>query len=380
MSIYLDYGATTPLDPRVRRAMEPCLESAFGNPSSVHAWGREARHRVEGAREAIAGALGAMAEEIVFTSCGSEANNLAVKGVVLRHAGRPVHVVATAIEHASCLEPLRYLEERFDWARVTCVRPDTDGAVAVHRIEEALRPETALVSVMHCNNETGVVQPVEEIARVARRRGVLFHCDAVQSLGKIPLRVASVDCDLLTLSSHKIHGPKGAGLLFVRRGVEIDALVHGGGQEQWRRAGTENVAAICGFAEAVRIAVAEQETTHSRLQNLERIFLRELGSARFCWRINGDRARAVPGLMSISFPQARSEDLLVLCDLAGLAISAGSACHAGASEPSHVLQAMGLDSRAVGGAVRVSFGKTSTENEATQAAEILKEVAARACR
>lgn len=368
--IYLDHCATTPLDPRVGEAMEEA-RSAWGNPSSVHGAGRRARAVINEARAKIALRIGASPAEIVFTGSASEANNLALKGLALRAMSQPIKIVVSAIEHESVLNPARYLEGRFDSVEIVGVNPDANGIVQPGAIEEACQGGAQLISVMAVNNETGMIQPVESIARIAKWHNALFHVDAVQAAGRFPVDVRALGCDLLTLSAHKIGGPKGIGLLYARNGVKLDALVHGGHQEKERRAGTESPELIAGFARAFEIAWDEMEFENANRKRIEQAFLARLSENRIAFQVNGAPADKVPGVLSLSIRGVASTDIVVGMDLAGFAISAGSACSSGVIEASHVLQAMRLEPWRIESGIRISFGRENTTDQARAAADAL---------
>jgi cysteine desulfurase len=365
-SIYLDYTATTPVDPRVREAMEPYLTDVFGNASSAHRFGRQAKDALEEARGTIAAAIGARPAELLFTSGGTEANNLAIQGTLkaARRLGK-AHLLTDAAEHHAVLDTCERL--RGDGIDVSVLGVDQDGRVAPDQLERALRSDTALVSVMHANNETGTIQPIEEIARMTRARGIPVHTDAVQSIGKIPVSVDSLGVQFLTLSAHKIYGPKGIGLLYIQRDVGWDPVFFGGGQERGRRPGTENVASAVGFAVAVRIAVEARESEMQRLRRLRDMLQGELQSAFPGVMVNGHPKERLSHLLSISFDSGampmEGEMLVANLDLEGIAVSSGSACTSGSVQPSHVLLAMGRDERTAKATVRFSFGRSSTEED-----------------
>ena len=380
--IYLDHNATTPLHPAVLEAMLPYFGAEFGNPSSAHHFGQRARQAIEGAREAVAALIGARSSEIVFTSGGSEADNAAIFGVMgyalrsqTKSAGSPPHLITTAIEHDAVLKACRALESR--GGSVTYVPVGRDGIVSPDAIRSALRPETALISVMRANNEIGTLQPIAEIGRIATEAGIPFHTDAVQAAGKIPVDVNRLGVSLLSLSAHKFGGPKGAGALFVRKGVEIDPLLYGGQNERGRRAGTENVAAIVGLGKAceiVRSDLAEASAHVAELRDrLESGLLARIPGAR----LNGDPARRAPNTSSLLLPGVESESLIIALDLAGLACSAGAACSSGAVDPSHVLTAIGLTPAEARASLRLSLGRTNTREEIDRALELIPAAVAR---
>jgi len=363
--VYLDHNASTPLDPRVLEAMLPILSEAFGNPSSLHWFGQRARAAVEEARVQAASLIGATPAEVVFTASGTEADNLALRGVATRAREPRRKLVVTAVEHHAVLNTARALAE--DGFPVDTVLVDAQGRVDLDDLRAKVDDRTALVSIMLANNETGVLQPVAEAARLARERGAFVHCDAVQAAGKVPVDVRTLDVDLLTLSAHKIYGPKGVGLLYVRRGTPMKALVRGGAQERNRRAGTENVAGIVGLGAAALLAREHLEADGARLRGLRDRFEAELlaiaGAAR-----NGAEPR-VPNTTNVSFAATEAEGLLMALDLMGVAVSTGAACAAGGIEPSHVLRAMGLPAERVQASLRFSLGRATTEAQLARAGE-----------
>jgi cysteine desulfurase len=373
--IYLDHTATTPLDPRVMEAMRPCFSSTFGNASSIHTFGRDARELLERARGIIAREVGAEPAEIFFTSGGTEADNLALTGVMTAAKGRD-GLVTSAAEHHAVLEPCRYLGEQ---GRDVAVLPvDSSGVVDLDELRRRVGSRTALVSIMHSNNETGTISPLPAIAGIAHQAGALLHTDAVQSAGRIPLNVRDLGADLMTLSAHKMYGPKGIGALFVRRGVPLDPLLHGGGQERGRRPGTENVPLAVGFAEAFRLASLEREEESVRLRSLRdrlELSIRALFPGII---VNGDSAPRLAHILNVSFGAAEyplEGDMLVMnMDLEGIAVTSGSACTSGSLEPSHVIRAMGRDEKTAQATIRFSFGKANTADDVEYVAERLKTV------
>jgi len=360
MRAYLDHSATTPMAPEALAAMRPHLEARFGNASSPHAWGREARAALEEARGVLARAVGARdPQTLVFVSGGTEADNLAVKGAA--RAGRGRHLVVSAIEHHAVLEAAAVLEaEGFAVARV---RPEADGRLDPAAVEAHLRPETVLVALMLANNETGVLQPVAEVAARCRARGVPVHADCVQALGKVPVDVGALGVDLAAFSAHKVYGPKGIGALYVRPGTPMEALLHGGFQERSRRAGTENVAGAVGFARAAEAAVAALADDAPRMAALrDRLEQAILGAVPGVW-VNAPPAPRAPHITNLAFEGVPAEALLIALDLEGVAASAGAACSSGSLEPSHVLQAMGLSPERCAASVRFSLGRGTTAAE-----------------
>ena len=374
--IYFDHSATTPLDPRVAVAMAPFLGGAFGNPSSLHQEGRIAREAVEKARAQVAALIGAEPEEIIFTASGTEADNLALIGAV-RATGRPGHVVTSSIEHAAILETCRFLAE--SGTKVTRLPVDADGLVGPQSLLRALQSNVTIVSVMAASNVVGTLQPIEELAHLTKLHGVLFHTDAVQAGGKIPLDVNLLRVDLLSLSAHKLHGPKGIGALYVRKGVNLSPIVFGGGQERGLRSATENVAGIVGFGEAAEIAKSELADEAIRLARFREHIATEI---RRTWPhsyLFGHASKRLPGHLSFGFRGLEREvgKLLLALDAAGVAVSAGSACSAHhAGEPSGVLLAMGYDSEQARGLLRVSLGRFNTQAEVDRFLSILPRVVA----
>jgi cysteine desulfurase len=372
--IYLDNSATTQVDERVLEAMIPCYREIYGNASSVHLFGQEARSKVEDARRSIAELLGADLREIVFTSGGTESDNAALWGV-FRSGYRPGnHIITTRIEHPAILATCKALESA--GAEVTIIPVNASGRVDPAAIAAAMRESTILISVMHANNETGVIQPIEEISRLARERGILLHTDAVQSVGKIPVNVRALGVDLLSLSGHKIHGPKGVGVLFIRKGTKLAPFMTGGAHERKRRAGTENVPAIAGLGAAALLAAERLVGMQSRVAGLrDRLETSALaGIPR--GRVNGQEPR-LPNISNVSFDGMEGEAAVIALDLEGVAISTGSACSSGALEPSHVLTAMGLRPEVVQSSLRFSLSHYNTEAEIDRTVSILETVVQR---
>ena len=373
--IYLDHAATTPLRPEVRAAMEPYLSAdGFGNPSSLHADGQRAKRALDAARDTLACALGAQFSEITFTSGGTEADNAALVGVMLAR-GRGSHLITTQIEHEAVIETARFLEKL--GFSVTYLPVDEQGRVAPRSVADALTDRTALVSVMHANNEVGTVQPLREIADLVHAHGAYLHTDAVQTFSQLPVNVHDLGADLLSVSAHKIYGPKGVGALYVRSGIPIEPLLHGGGQERGRRAGTENVPAIAGFGEAVRLLLPEREAVAARLTLLRDTFLAALRQRIPSMVLNGHPAERLPNNINLSFPGLDAETLLLTLDRAGISASSGSACTSGSIEPSHVLTAMGLPDDRVNSAIRLTLGRDTTRAEVDRAVDILAAIVTR---
>ncbi|MCG0239496.1 MAG: cysteine desulfurase [Firmicutes bacterium] len=372
--MYLDYNATTPVDPAVLAAMEPYFTRHFGNPSSTHAYGRAAREAVEKARAQVAALLGCAPEEVVFTGGGSESDNLAIQGVAFAHRDRGRHIITTAVEHPAVLQTCRYLAERHGF-EVTYLRVDATGRVDPDDVARAIRKDTILITVMTANNETGTLQPIREIGAVARRHGVLFHTDAAQAVGKIPLNVEDLQVDLLTVAGHKLYAPKGIGALYVRRGVVLEPLIHGAGHEGGRRAGTENVPYVVGLGAACALAGEKLGEEPERLRRLRDRLYAALRDRVEGLRLNGHPEQRLPNTLNVSFPGVAGYDLLAA--VPEVAASTGSACHAGVPAPSPVLKAMGLPDEVALGAVRLSLGRWTTETEVDRAAALLAEAALR---
>jgi cysteine desulfurase len=375
-TIYLDHAATTPLHPEVRAAMEPFLKDCYANPSSIYRAAQTARASLDAARDTVAACIGVTAAEIVFTSGATESNNAAIKGAALARRDTHRHLITTAIEHHAVLHPVEELEKRFGF-EVTVVPVGPTGIVDPKAIAGALRPDTSLVSVMWANNEIGTIQPVEEIAELAREHGVLFHVDAVQAAGYLPIDLAAVPIDLLSLSAHKLYGPKGTGVLFLRRGTPWWPLLTGGGQERNRRAGTENVAGIVGMAAALSLAVAEREARSVRAREMRDYLAGALVEHIPGVRINGDMAARLPNNLNISIEGVHGESLLLGLDLAGIMASSGSACTSGSLDPSHVLEALGLPDEATRSSLRLTVGLANTMAEMERVVEVLTQLVAR---
>lgn len=369
--IYLDYAATTPLDPRVLEAMMPYLTDQFGNPNSIHTYGRVARKAVDEAREQIAALLHCHPSELVFTSGGTESNNLALRGVAEAYKSRGNHIVTTAIEHHAVLHTCKALEAM--GFSITYLPVDEFGMVAPEQVAEAVTDRTILVSVMHANNEVGTIEPIAEIVQAVKAKNpeVLVHTDAVQTVGHIPVDVHTLGVDLLSFSAHKFYGPKGVGGLFVRKGVSLVPQLTGGGQERNRRSGTENVAGIVGMAKALSLAVEEMPTEIPRLQALRDELIAGVLSRIPDSRLNGHPTQRLPHNANFSFRGVEAETLLLQLDWRGIAASSGSACTSGSLEPSHVLLALGLPYEWAIGSLRLTLGRFTTREHIRQVIEAL---------
>ncbi|HWY76520.1 MAG TPA: cysteine desulfurase family protein [Verrucomicrobiae bacterium] len=369
MSIYLDFNATTPVHPAVLEAMLPYFSDKFGNANSIHSVGQRSRAAVDRARESVAVLIGAKPGEIVFTSGGTESDNLAILGCVAASQRTRKHAITTAIEHHAVLNAFQSLEKQ--GIDVTFVPVGRDGVVDPDDVWRALRPETVLISVMHANNELGTIQPVAEIGAIAADADVYFHCDAIQSAGKLPLDVNKLGVDFLSISAHKIYGPKGVGALYVRSSTPLDPQMHGGHHERDRRPGTENVAGIAGFGKAANIAkarLAEDATRTSALRDrLEEALLGTISNVR----VNGDRSRRVSNTTNLTFTGTNGESLVIALDLLGVESSTGAACSSGAIEPSHVLTAIGLSPDEARSSLRFSLGRTTTADDIESAINII---------
>ena len=379
--IYLDHSATTPVDPRVAEAMARSLTENFGNPSSVHGFGQQARAAVDRARREVAALLNAKPNEIIFTSGGTEGNNLAIRGTCEASAAHGRHIVTSAIEHPSVRGVCSALEQR-GW-EVTRLPVYENGIVRVDDVRDALRPDTVLVSVMLANNEIGTIQPVREIGALIRERRanghkhLYLHTDAVQAAGRMTLNVEELGCDLLTLSAHKLYAPKGTGALYVRRGVRLVGQNIGGHQERERRAGTENVPGIVAFGEAARLAREELQERIAHDAQLRDRFESKVANVIPDLVFNGDRTIRLPHLSNISFRYIEGEGLLINLDLQGVAVSTGSACSSGTLEPSPVIRALGVNDEIARGSIRFSFGKDNTDSEADDVVEVLAQAVER---
>ena len=373
--IYLDYAATTPTHPDVSKAMSPFLRHSFGNPSSMHSAGQEARVAVEEAREKVASLIGAGSKEIVFTSGGTESDNFALKGMAYAHEGKRNHIITSSVEHHAVLETCKFLQ-RLGFT-VTYLPVDGYGLVDPDDVKRAITERTLLISVMHANNEVGTVEPIAEIGKVAREAGICFHTDAVQTAGHIPVKVDDLGIDMLAMSAHKLGGPKGVGALYVRKGTRMVSFVHGGEQEEGRRASTENVPGIVGFGQAAEIAQRESDKEAERLTALRDKLTKGLIVQMEPVQLNGHPTRRLPNNVNMSIDGVEGEHLLLNLNARGICVSTGSACSSSNSEPSHVLLALGLSHEQARGSIRLSLGRETTERDIDCALAVLPEVVAK---
>ncbi|GEN51969.1 cysteine desulfurase family protein [Halobacillus faecis] len=372
-SIYLDHAATSPVHPKVIEEMIPVYKDVYGNPSSVHQFGRKARRILDEGRSRIAQGLGANEKEIVFTSGGTEADNLAIIGTARANRSKGKHIITTSIEHHATLHAVEYLESN-DF-EVTYLPVNADGIVEVDDVKAALREDTILVSIMMVNNETGAIQPIEEIAALLKEHQAYFHSDIVQAYGLMTVDVSQLGVDLMAVSGHKINGPKGIGFLYIREGTVIESLQYGGEQERKRRAGTENIPAVQGLKTAVEIMEAERSTYKEKYLHYKQLFLQTLEEENISFEVNGSHEQTIESIVNISFPGMNVETLLTNFDLSGIAASSGSACTAGSVEPSHVLSAMfGSDHPKTTNSIRFSFGLANNEEDITEAARRVSQI------
>lgn len=373
--IYLDHNATTPILDEVFEAMAPYLKDQWGNPSSIHWAGRGTRKAVEDAREKICALLGCSPLELIFTSSGTEGDNHAIKGLAYAKKDKGNHIITTKVEHPAVLNTCKYLaKEGFE---VTYLDVDSRGLIDIEQLKAAITPKTILITVMYANNETGVLFPVEEIGAVAKEKGITFHTDAVQAAGKIPIDLQKLPVDLMTISGHKIYGPKGVGALFARRGVRLIPLIHGGHHERNRRGGTENVAGIAGFGKAAEISLRDMAVEIEHLKVLRDRLENGMKEKVPHVMVNGDPDKRLPNTSNISFEFVEGESLLLNLDMKGVAASSGSACTSGSLEPSHVLVSMGMSHELSHGSVRFSLGKSNTVEEIDYLLEIMPPIVER---
>ena len=374
-NLYLDYAATTPVRSEVLEAMLPYFTGAFGNPSSIHLFGQEAKIAVEEARDKVASLIGARREEIVFTSGGTEADNFAIKGVAYANEHQRNHIITTPVEHHAVIEPLKLLESQ--GFKVTYLPVDEHGLVDPQDVRKAITDKTILISVMHANNEIGTIEPIAEIAQIAREKGAYFHTDAVQTVGHIPVNVNELGVDLLAMSAHKLYGPKGVGALYIRKGTKILPLMHGGEQERRRRASTENVPGIVGLGKAVELAQREIEEEVEYLTILRDRLIEGLLERIDHIRLNGHPSQRLPNNVNVSIDFVEGESMLLNLDLEGIAASTGSACSSSRLEASHVLLALGLPHEQAHSSLRFTLGRETTEEDIDRVFEVLPRVVAK---
>ncbi len=356
--IYLDHAATTPIDPEVLDAMMPYLTDKFGSASTLYSLGRETREAVEEARESVAALIGASPEEVYFTSGGTESDNWAVFGVTAAKASKGKHIITSKIEHHAILEPCHALEKQ--GYSVTVLGVDANGFVSTDALRDAITDETVLITIMHANNEIGTIEPVEEIGKIARERKIHFHTDTVQSVGHIPVNVEEIGCDSLAISAHKLYGPKGIGAMYVRKGARVQRFMRGGGQENNRRAGTHNVAAIVGLGKAAQLAKQRMAEEARKTLELRDALISGIEGRIQDVKLNGDRVKRLPNNVNFSFAGVEGESMILLMDMNGICVSSGSACTSGSLDPSHVLMALGMKHEQAHGSLRMTLGKGNT--------------------
>lgn len=370
--IYLDHAATTAVHPDVLKEMLPYFTDKFGNPSSVYGFAANNKNKLTEARETIAGALGAKPEEIYFTAGGSESDNWALKCTAEAYGVHGGHIITTKIEHHAILHTCKYLENRgYD---VTYLDVDENGLVDLNILEAAIRPDTFLISIMFANNEIGTIEPIKEIGEIAHRHGILFHTDAVQAFGQIPIRADEMNIDMLSASGHKFNGPKGIGFLYIKKGLKLKSFIHGGQQERGRRAGTENVPGIVGIAKACEIAMAEMEERMKKETELRDYLIKRILKEIPYTRLNGHSRKRLPNNVNISFQFVEGESILIMLDMAGICASSGSACTSGSVDPSHVLLAIGLPHEIAHGSLRLTLGYENTKEEMDMVVDNLKRI------
>jgi len=373
--IYLDYAATTPVHPEVAKTILPYFTEDFGNPSSIYSYGQEAKTAVEEARTRIATFIGAREEEIVFTSGGTEADNFALKGVAFANRSKGDHIIVSSIEHHAVIEACKFLGQ--NGFKITYLPVDGDALVDPADIKKAVTPKTIMVSLMHANNEVGTIEPITEISKITREAEIYFHSDAVQTFGHIPVNVNSLGVDLLTMSAHKLYGPKGVGALYIRKGTKLAPLLHGGAQEKGQRAGTENVPGIVGFGKAVELAQHEMKQEAERLTRLRDLLISEILDRIEDTSLNGHPEKRLPNNVNVTIDFIEGESLCLNLDLEGICASTGSACSSSSLEPSHVLLAMGITPEHAHGSLRFTMGKWTIEEDIFRVLEVLPKVTAK---
>ena len=353
--LYFDHAATTPVKKEVLQEMLPFFSENYGNCSSIYSIGRRSKRAIDEARHKVAKAIGAQDKEIYFTSCGSESDNLAIKGIARANSEKGKHIITSKIEHPAVLNTCKSLEK--DGFEITYLNVGRDGIVSLEELKESIREDTILVTIMFANNEIGTIQPIKEIGKIAKEKNIIFHTDAVQAIGNVKIDVEDFGIGMLSMSSHKFYGPKGVGVLYVKEGIEFEKIQDGGHQERDKRAGTENVAGIVGTGKAIEIATQNLENYNSKLLKLRNYFVSEIINKYPNAKINGDLKQRLPGNVNISFPNIDAEEMLLKLDGQGICASAGSACSSGSTEPSHVLIAIGLDKNLIEGTLRFTFGE-----------------------
>ncbi len=370
--LYFDHAATTPVKQEVLNEMLPYFSNNFGNASSIYSIGRRSKKALDTARTRTAKAIGCNEKEVYFTSCGSESDNLAIKGIAFANSEKGKHIITSKIEHPAVLNTCRTLEK--SGFEVTYLNVDENGFVDLQELKDSIRDDTILITIMFANNEIGTIQPIKEIAEIAKNANVIFHTDCVQAVGNVKINVEEMGIDLLSMSAHKFYGPKGVGALYVRSGIEFDKIQDGGHQEKDKRAGTENVAGIVGLGKAIELADYNLENYNSKLLKLRNYFIREITTKYENVKINGDLKQRLPGNINVSFPGIDGEELLLKLDGYGICASAGSACSSGSSEPSHVLTAIGLDREHIGGSLRITFGEHNTIDDVRYLVETINKI------
>ncbi len=373
--VYLDNAATTALSPRVLEAMLPYFTQHYGNPSSVHAFGREAKQGLDRARDQVAKALHCDPSEVIFTGCGTESDNTVLLGVAQRYGNKGKHIITTNVEHHAILHTCEYLEKQ--GYSVTYLPVDQDGLVTAEQVAAAIRPDTILVSIMFANNEVGTIMPIQEIGAVCKEKGVLFHTDAVQAVGHIPVDVQAMHIDMLSLSAHKFHGPKGVGALYCRKGIRLPSYIMGGAQEKGRRAGTENVAGIVGLGAAIQLATEQMEENRAKMTALRDRLMTGIQARISEVKLNGHPTNRLPNNVNFSFKYIEGESILLMLDMNGIAASSGSACTSGSLDPSHVLLALGLPHEIAHGSVRLTLGDETTAEDIDYTIDVLEKTVAR---
>jgi cysteine desulfurase NifS len=373
--IYMDHAATTPTKPEVLQEMLPYFTEKYGNPSSIYSIARETKSAIDNSRDRVAKALGASSDEIYFTAGGSEADNWTLKGIAFANKGKGNHIITTKIEHHAILHACEYLEKH--GFEVTYLPVDSDGLISIEDLKNAITDKTILVSIMFANNEIGTIEPIAEIGKICKEKGIYFHTDAVQAVGNVPINVKEMNIDLLSMSAHKFYGPKGVGALYIRKGVKIHSLIHGGAQERMRRAGTENVPGIVGLGKALELANQNMDEHIERLTSLRDKLINGLEKEIPYIRLNGHREKRLPGNVNVCFRFIEGESLLLLLDELGICASSGSACSSGSLDPSHVLLAIGLPHEIAHGSLRLSLGDSTTEEDVDYILDVLPKIVKR---